>query len=106
MDMEAEEVHPGDGYGPSDEARSEDTPVESAPSASDFSAVPSPTTTTLPATHPATSLPKTTSPMAESLGLTAMPYPTYGVTPDATVPPTATAVSQPVAAQLHLDRCS
>ena len=35
--------------------------------------------------------------MAEVLGLTGMPYPTYGVTPAATVPPMATAVSEPVA---------
>ena len=58
VDMGAEEVHPGDGHGPSDEAPFEDTPVESAPSASDFPAVPSPTTTTLPATHPAISSPR------------------------------------------------
>ena len=61
----AEKVHPGDGYRPSDEAPFEDTPVESAPSASDFPAVSSPTTTTLLATHPATSSPTT---MAEGLG--------------------------------------
>ena len=35
--------------------------------------------------------------MAEALGFTGMPYPTYGVTPAATVPPMATAVSEPVA---------
>ena len=35
--------------------------------------------------------------MAEGLGFTGMPYPTYGVTPAATVPPMATAVSEPVA---------
>ena len=87
VDMGAEEVHPGDGHGPSDEAPFEDTPVESAPSASDFPAVPSPTTTTLPATHPATSSPTTTPPMTEGLGFTGMSYPTYGVTPSATVPP-------------------
>ena len=97
VDMGAEEVYPGDGHGPSDEVPFEDTPVESAPSASDFPAVPSPTTTTLPATHPAESSPKTTPPMVEGLGFTAMPYPTYGVTPAATVPPMATAVSEPVA---------
>ena len=95
--MGAEEVHPGDGYRPSDEAPFEDTPVETAPSACDFPAVSSPTTTTLPATHPATSSPTTTPPMAEGLGFTGMPYSTYGVTPAATVPPTATAVSEPVA---------
>ena len=71
--------------------------MESALSASNFPAVPSPTTTTLQATHPATSSPTTTPPMAEGLGFTGMPYPTYGVTPDATVPPMATAVSEPVA---------
>ena len=35
--------------------------------------------------------------MAERLGFTGMPYPTYGVTPAATLPPLATAVSEPVA---------
>ena len=35
--------------------------------------------------------------MAEGLGFTGMPYPAYGVTPAATVPPMATAVSEPVA---------
>ena len=97
VDMGAEEVHPGDEYGPSDEAPFKDTPEESAPSASDFPAVRSPTTTTLPATHPATFSPTTTPPMAEGLGFTGMPYPTHGVTPAATVPPMATAVSEPVA---------
>ena len=99
VDMGAKEVHPGDGYGPSDEAPFEDTPEESAPSASDFPAVPSPTTTTLPVTHPATSSPTTTAPMAEGLGFTGMPYPTYGVTPAAAVPPMATAVSEQVASR-------
>ena len=97
VDMGAEEVHPGDGYGPSNEAPIKDTPEGSAPSASDFPTVPSLTTTTLPATHPATSSPTTTPPMAEGLGFTGMPYPTYGVTPAATVPPMATAVNEPVA---------
>ena len=97
VDMGAEVVHPGDGHSPFDEVPLEDLPYESAPSASDFSAVPSPTTTTLPATHPATSSPTTTPPIAESLGFTGMPYPTYGVTPAATVPPMATTVSEPVA---------
>ena len=95
--MGAEEVHPEDGYGPSDEAPFENTPVESARSTSDFPAVSSPTTTTLPATHPATSSPTTTPPMTEGLGFTGMPYPTYGVTLAATVPPMATTVSEPVA---------
>ena len=35
--------------------------------------------------------------MAEGLGFTGMPYSNYGVTPAATVPPMATAVSEPVA---------
>ena len=94
VDMGAEEVHPGDGYDLSDEAPFEDAPVESAPSASDFPAV---YCTTLSATHPATSLPTTIPPMAEGLGFTGMPYPTYGVTPAAGVPPMATTVSEPVA---------
>ena len=97
VDMAVEEVDPGDGHGPSAEAPFEDKPVESAPSASDYRAVPSPTTTTLRATHPATSSPTTTPRMAEGLGYTGMPYPTYGVTSPATVPPMATAVSKPVA---------
>ena len=63
VDMGAKEVHPGDAYGPSDEAPFHNTPEESAPSASEFPAVPSPTTTTLPATHSATSSPTTTVPM-------------------------------------------
>ena len=80
------EAYPGDGYGPPDEAPFEDTPEESAPSASDLPAVPSPTTTTLPVAHPATSSPTTTPPMAEIPGFTGMPYPTYGLTLDATLP--------------------
>ena len=92
-----EEAYTGDGYRQPDEAPFEDTPEESAPSASDLPAVPSPTTTTLPAAHPATSSPTTTPPMAEGLGFTGMPYPAYGVTPAATVPPTPTALSEPVA---------
>ena len=97
VDIGAEEVHPGDGYRPSEEAPFEDRPVESAPSASDFPAVSSPTTTTFPATHQATSSPRTTPPMTEGLGFTGMPYHTYGVIPATTVPPMATAVSEPVA---------
>ena len=96
VDMGAKKVHPGDAYGPFDEAPFKDTPEESALSASDFPAVPSPTTTTIPATHPATSSPTTSPPMVECLGFSGMPYPTYGVTPDATVPPMAIAVSEPV----------
>ena len=90
VDMGAKEVDPGDGHKPSDAVSFEDKPVESARSASDYPAVPSPTTTTLPATRRATSSPTTTPPMAEGLGFTGMPYPTYGVTPAATVPPMAT----------------
>ena len=97
VDMGAEEVHPADGHEPSDEVPFDDKPVESARSASDYRAVPSPTTTTLPATHPTTSSPTTTPPMAEGLGFIGMPYSNYGVTPTATVPPMATAVSEPVA---------
>ena len=95
--MGIEEEHPGDGHLPSGKAPFEYQPSESAPSASDHPAVPSPTTTTLPATHPATSSPTTTGPMAGGLGFTNMPYPTYALTPVATVPPMVTAVSKPVA---------
>ena len=97
LDMGAKEVDPGDGHGPFHKVPVEDTPVESAPSASDYPAVPCPTMTTLQAKHQATSSPTTTPPMAEGLALTSMPYPTYGVAPAATVPPMATAVSEPVA---------
>ena len=97
VDRGVEEAYTGDGYGPPHEAPFEDTPEESALSASDLPAVPSPTATVLPAAHPATSSPTTTPPMAEGLGFTGMPYPTYGVIPAATVPPMATAVSEPVA---------
>ena len=99
VDMGAEEVYPGDGYRPSREAPFEDTPVERVPITSDFPAVPSSKTTTLPATHRATSSPTTTPSMAEGLGFTGMSYPTYDVTPAATVPPMATAVSEPVASR-------
>ena len=97
MDMGIEEEAPGDGHEPSDEVPFNDKPVESAPSASDHPAVPSRATTTLPATHLATSSPTTTPPMAEGLGFTGMPYSTYRVTAAATAPPMATAVSEPVA---------
>ena len=97
VDMGVEEVDPGDGHEPSDEVLFDDKPVESAPSASDYPAVPSPTTTTLPAIHPVTSSPTATPPMAEGLGFTGMPYFTYGVAPAATVLPMATAVSEPLA---------
>ena len=97
VDRGVKEAYTGNGYGPPDEAPFEDTPEESAASASDFPAVPSPTTTTLLAAHPATSSPTTTPPLAEGLGFTGMPYPTYGVTPSTTVPPMATTVSEPAA---------
>ena len=58
-DMGADELYHGDGHGPSDEVPFEDTPAEITPSASNFPGVPSPTTTTLTATHPATSSPTT-----------------------------------------------
>ena len=97
LDMGAGAVDPGDGHKPSDEVPFDDQPIESAPSAWDLPAVPSPTTNTLPATHPAASSPTTTLPMAEGLGFTGMPYPSYGATLAATVPPMATAVSKLVA---------
>ena len=97
MDMGAKEVDLGDGHRPSDEGPFEYKPVESAQTASDYPEVPSPTTDTLPATHPATSSPTTTPPMGEGLGFIGMPYPTFGVTPSTTVPPMAAAVSEPVA---------
>ena len=97
MDMGVEEEHPGDKHESCDEVPFKDETIESASSASDHTAVSSPTITTPPATHPATSSPTTTPPMAECLGFTTMPYPTYGVTPAATAPPMATAVSKPVA---------
>ena len=97
MDIGAEEVDPGDEHEPSDEVPFNEKPVESAPSASDYPAVPCPTTTTLPATHAVTSSPTATPPMAEGLDFTGMPYATYGVTPTATVRTMATAVSEPVA---------
>ena len=53
MDMGVEEEDPADEHEPSDEVPFGDKPAESAPSASDHPAVPCPTATTLPATHPA-----------------------------------------------------
>ena len=97
MDMEIEEVDPGDELEPSNEVPFDDKNVQSAPSTFDQTAVPSSTATTLPATHSATSSPTTTPPMPEDPGFTDMPYSTYGVAPAATVPPMATAVSEPVA---------
>ena len=97
VDMGVEEEDPGDEHDPSDEVPFDDQPAESAPSASDHRAAPSPTTTTLPATHPATSSPTTTPPMGESPGFTGRPYSTYGVASFAAAPPMAIAVSKPVA---------
>ena len=57
---------------------------------------PSPTTTTHPATHQATSSPRTSPPMAEGLGFTGMRYPTYGVNPVTVAPPMETAVREAV----------
>ena len=53
VDMGAEGIHPG--QGPTDEVPFEDKPSETSPSASEHPAAPSPTTRTLPASHPATS---------------------------------------------------
>ena len=97
VDMGIEEEHPGDGHRPTSETPVKYQPSESVSSASDHPAVSSPTTTTLQGTHPATSSPTTTPPMARGLAFTRMPYPSYGVTPAATVPPMATALSEPVA---------
>ena len=97
VDRAVEKAYPGDGYGPPDEAPFEDTPEESPPSTSVHPAVPSPTTTALQGAHPATSSLTTTPAMAGGLGFTGMPYPTNDVTPAATVPPMATAVSGQVA---------
>ena len=76
--------------------------LEGAPSASGLHASLSPTTTTLPTTHPAaaTSTPITTLPMAEGTGFTGMPtYPAYGVDPSTTAFPEATTASEPVASR-------
>ena len=97
VDMCMEEEHPGDGQRPPCETPFAYQPSGSALIAPDHPAVPSPTTTTLRATKPVTSSPTTTPPMAGGLGFTGMPYPTYGLTPAATVPPMATAVSEQVA---------
>ena len=72
VDIGIEEEDPGDGHEPCDEVPFDDRPCESASSASDHPAVPTPTTTTLPATHPVTSSATTTPPMAEGLGFTGM----------------------------------
>ena len=97
VDMGAGEEDPGDAHDPSYEVPFDDRPSESTPSASDHPATPFPITTTLPATHRAASSSTTTPPMAEGLGFTSMPYPTYGVSRVATAPPMATAVSEPAA---------
>ena len=97
VDMGIKEGDPRDGHEPSAQVPFDDKPVQCAPSASDHPAVPSPTMTTLPATHPVTSSPTTTPAIAEGLGFTRMPYSSYGVTPAATAQPMATAVSEPVA---------
>ena len=64
VDNGVEEEDRGDKHDTSDEELFDDKPAESVPSASDHPAVPSLTTTTLPATHTATSSPTTTPPMA------------------------------------------
>ena len=74
VDKGFREQDPGDESDPSHEVPFHDKPSESAPSASDHPAAPSPTTTTLQATHQATSSPTTTPPLAEGLGFTGMPY--------------------------------
>ena len=97
MDMGAEQKDSRDKHDPSDGVPFDDKPSERAPSAFEHPAAPSPTITTLPAAHPATSSPTTSPPMPEGLGFTGMPYPTYGVNPVAIVPLIATAFSVPVA---------
>ena len=91
VDKEIEEAHPGE------ETPFEHKLSEGAHIASDHPAVPSPTTTTLPTAHPATSLRTTTPPMVEGLGFTGMPYPTVGAPLAATASPMATAAREPVA---------
>ena len=97
MDMGIEEEDPGDEHDPPDEVPFDNKPSERVPRAPDHPAAPSRTTTTIPVTHRATSSHTTTAPMAECLGFTGMPCPTYGVNLVATAPPMATAVSEPVA---------
>ena len=97
VDMGAKEEDPGNAHEPFYEVPFDDRPSQGAPSASDHPAAPSPTTTTLPSTHSATSSPTTSPAMAEGLGFTGMPYLTYDVSPVATAPPMATAVNEPVA---------
>ena len=95
--MDVEEEDPGDENEPSNEVPFDVKPAESTPSASDHPAVSSRTITTLPATHPEASSATTTPSMSEGPGFTAMSHPTYPVTPAATAPPMATAVSERVA---------
>ena len=94
VDVAADREDPGGQQDRFDEIPFDNKPSESAPSASEHPAAPSPTTTRHQATHPATSSATTTPPMAEDLGFTGMPYSTYGVVP---VAPMATAVSETVA---------
>ena len=91
------EEDPGGKHDASNEVPLDDNPSESAQSASVHTAASSPTGTIHPATYLAASSPTTTPPMAEGLGLTGMPYPTYGAGPVATVPPMASAVNKPLA---------
>ena len=95
VDIGAEGVRPG--HDPTDEVPFKDKLSESAPNTSEHAALPAPTTTTLRASHPATSSPTTTPPLAEGLSFTGVPYPTYGVDSFAAAPSMATAVSEPVA---------
>ena len=97
MDTAVDEEDPGGEHDPSDEGPFDDKPSESAPSASEHPAAASPTANTQGATYPATSSPAATPSMAEGLGVTGMPYPTYGGDPVATAAPMALAVSEPVA---------
>ena len=79
-----------------------ETPSESTPGAAEHPDRPStssPTTNTPRATHPATLSPTTTPPVAKGIGLTGVPYPTYGVDPLATARSMAHPVSEPVASR-------
>ena len=96
VDMGDEVEEPGGEHDPSDEVPFDDKPSVSAPSTSEHPAASSPTATTHRASHPATSSTTPTAPMAEDLGFTCMPYPTYGVDPVATAPSMATAISERV----------
>ena len=95
--MAVQDEDPGDEHQPSNGISFDYKTAESAQSASVHPAISSPTTTTLPATHPAIFPATTTPPKVEGLGFTGIPYPTYGVTRAATTPPMATAVAEPVA---------